>query len=71
MQRTLPDIAGQVRSRRTSLGLTQEQLASLAGCSVRFLREVEGGKASLQLDKLLDVLEAVGLELLVRVRRTS
>ena len=62
-------IAQTVRDRRKALRLTQDDLADLAGCSPRFIRALEGGKQSVRLDKVLDVLDAVGLELSA-VRRT-
>lgn len=49
--------------RREELGLRQAELADLAGCSQRFVHTVEHGKASLRLDKVLDVLEVLGLAL--------
>ena len=52
-----------VRARRQELGLRQTEVAELAGCSQRFLHTVEQGKASLRLDKVLDVLEVLGLGL--------
>lgn len=55
-----------VRARRLGLGLRQEELAELAGCSTRFVHTVEAGKETVRLDKLLDVLDALGLGLVVR-----
>jgi y4mF family transcriptional regulator len=55
-----------VRARRKRLGLRQEELAELSGCSTRFVHAVEAGKESLRLDKLLDLLAALGLGLTVR-----
>ncbi len=52
-----------LRSRRKSLGLTQQELARLAGCGLAFLYELETGKPTLRLDKLLAVLDVLGLEL--------
>lgn len=63
-----PAIAALVRERRRVLRLTQEDLADLAGCSPRFVRALEAGKASVRMDKLLDVLTVLGLELTVSVR---
>lgn len=63
-----PAIAALVRERRRVLRLTQEDLADLAGCSPRFVRALEAGKASVRMDKLLDVLTVLGLELKVSVR---
>jgi HTH-type transcriptional regulator / antitoxin HipB len=52
-----------LRKRRKALGLTQEQLCELAGVGPAFLYELEQGKATVRLDKLLDVLAVLGLEL--------
>ncbi len=52
-----------VRDRRQALDLTQVELAELAQCSTRFVHTVESGKPTIRLDKLLAVLEVLGLEL--------
>ncbi|AKK04252.1 transcriptional regulator, y4mF family [Corynebacterium epidermidicanis] len=57
------EVAGPVRERRKVLRLTQSELADLAEVSERFVREVESGKSSVQLDKLQEVLAVLGLEL--------
>jgi y4mF family transcriptional regulator len=59
-------LAVAVRARRERLGLRQDELAALAGCSARFVHAVEHAKASVQLDKLLAVLEVLGFGLVVR-----
>ena len=61
-------LAGEVRSRRTALGLTQRDLADMAGVSERFIRFVEQGKPSIQLDSLVAVLDTLGLELHLTTR---
>lgn len=58
-------LAEAVRRRRDELGLRQTEVADLAGCSYRFVHTVEHGKTSLRLDKVLDVLEVLGLDLAV------
>lgn len=58
-------LAVAVRRRRNELGLRQAELADLAGCSQRFVHTVEQGKPTLRLDKVLDLLEVLGLALLV------
>lgn len=60
------DLAATVRRRRRDLGLGQEELADLAACSERFVQSLEAGKASVRLDKVLDVLHVLGLHLVVR-----
>ena len=56
-------IGSTVRSRRKELGLRQGDLADLAGVSERFVYGLEHGKETLQLDKVLAVLAALGLHL--------
>ncbi|WP_115786853.1 helix-turn-helix transcriptional regulator [Arthrobacter silvisoli] len=52
-----------VRSRRAALSLSQADVAGLAGVSERFVRFVEQGKTTVQLEQLLAVLGTLGLEL--------
>lgn len=52
-----------VKKRRKELGLTQVELADKAGVGLRFIRELEQGKASLQMDKVNQVLILFGYEL--------
>jgi y4mF family transcriptional regulator len=65
---TIQDIGQIVRDARKSMGLRQEALAAAAGVGVRFLVELERGKPSVRLDKMLAVLDALGLELEVKPR---
>jgi len=58
-------LAAAARRRRAELDLRQAEVADLAGCSARFLHTLEHGKPSLRLDKVLDVLEVLGLGLAV------
>lgn len=62
-RRRMAALAKTVRKRRKDLGLRQAELAALAGCSERFVHTVENGKATLRLDKVLDILEVLGLDL--------
>jgi len=61
-------LGAKVEERRRVLQLRQEELAELADVSVRFVRSLEHGKSSVRLDKVLDVLDVLGLDLDVRVR---
>jgi len=49
-----------IKERRRSLGLTQKDLADRAGVGLRFIRELEQGKATLRLDKVNQVLALFG-----------
>lgn len=55
-----------VRKTRKEQGLTQLDLAGLAGLSNRFVIDLERGKETLQIKKVLDVLGLLGLELSAR-----
>lgn len=60
---TLGDI---VRERRRLLALRQLELAGLGNTGNRFIVELEQGKPTVQLQKVLDVLDLLGLEVVVR-----
>lgn len=53
----------QVRQARKQLGLTQPQLALAAGVGTRFLVDLEAGKATVRLEQVLRVINALGGEL--------
>ena len=55
--------ADAVRLRRRQLGIGQGELADLAGVSERFVYALEHGKPSVQLNKVIAVLSALGLHL--------
>lgn len=54
-----------VRTAREGLGWSQPRAAARAGVGLRFLRELETGKATVRLDKVLAVTRAHGLQLVV------
>ena len=49
-----------LRSARKQLGLTQPQLALVAGVGVRFIVDLEGGKSTVRLDSVMRVIDALG-----------
>lgn len=55
-----------MRDYRTMQHLTQADLLSLANTSNRFIVDLENGKPTVQLQKVLDVLDTLGLELLLQ-----
>jgi len=56
-------LAALARERRRALGLTQRELADLAGVSERSIQALEAGKLSMRADILLKTLDALGLTL--------
>jgi len=57
-----------VRAKRRQIGLTQVELSALAGVGIRFLSELENGKATAELGKVLQVLSRLGLVVSIRPR---
>ena len=55
-----------VREERKATGLLQTELAAVSGVGVRFLIELEAGKPTAQIGKVIDVLNALGCSLVVR-----
>ena len=52
-----------VKSKRKELGFSQEGLSDKVGVGLRFIRELERDKATLQMDKVNQVLMLFGYEL--------
>jgi len=63
------DLPPLIREKRKKDGLTQAEAASLCGVGVRFLSDLENGKETLQISKVLKVLEGLGLVVEVRERK--
>lgn len=63
---TAEEIGTAVRRARLAQGLRQDQLAAAAGVGLRFLIELERGKPTVRLDKVLAVLNALGCRLELR-----
>ena len=56
-----------VRQRRKQLGITQQELAELAECGALFVLQLEHGKPTVRLDKLLAVLNVLNLQLRLEI----
>ncbi|NQV77988.1 MAG: helix-turn-helix transcriptional regulator [Lutibacter sp.] len=56
----MTEIASFIKYHRKRLHLTQEELANKAGVGIRFVRELEQGKETVQLDKVNQVLSLFG-----------
>lgn len=54
-----------IQNRREAVGLTQAELAGYANVGRRFLLEVEAGKPTAQIGKVMSVLTALGLRVQV------
>jgi y4mF family transcriptional regulator len=54
-----------VREERKAQGLRQQELAAASGVGVRFIVDLEAGKPTLQLGKVIHVLTTLGCDLSV------
>jgi len=52
-----------LKEKRKLLKLTQQDVADKAGVGIRFIRELEQGKETLQMDKVNQVLQLFGFKL--------
>ena len=59
------EIGALVRLARQRLAMNQTDAAACCGVGRRFLVDLEGGKENVQLDKVLQVLDALGIELTI------
>ena len=55
------EIGNAIRQRRQEMKLTQAEAAALCNVGIRFLSELENGKTTLHLGKVMQVLRAFGL----------
>ena len=62
------DIGSSVRMKRVELGMTQSQLADITGNGTRFISDLENGKPTMQISKVLDTLHVLGFDVIISVR---
>jgi HTH-type transcriptional regulator / antitoxin HipB len=69
---TNPFVLGRlIRDERKRQGLTQMMLAGLAGVGPRLIIEIEKGKESAEIGKVLHVMATLGIDLVAKPRETS
>lgn len=63
MAYTAQEIGKLVRENRKRMGVTQKDLALTSGTGLRFIIELEKGKETCQIGKVLTVLQTLGIKL--------
>ena len=58
---TTADIGKLIRNTRKTLGVTQKELALTSGTGLRFIIELEKGKETIEMGKVLTVLNTLGI----------
>jgi len=67
MKHTPQSIGEIVKKTRKQLGATQKDLALTSGTGLRFISELEQGKHTCQLGKVLTVLHTLGINLILNM----
>ena len=62
------DLGELVRTHRKAQSATQAEFASLCGVGVRFISDLENGKPTIQLEKVLHVVRCLGLDVAIHPR---
>ena len=57
-----------IRSRRKELKYTQGYISEITGLSVSFLSDLENGKPTAEIGKTIEVINLLGLDILVEAR---
>ena len=68
---TSAELGELVKDARRAQGLLQTDLAGLSGTGNRFVGDLARGKPTLQLQKVLDMLDLLGLEVRVGPKRVG
>ncbi len=66
--RNTADLGRQIRMRRKKLGYTQAFIAEYTGLSASFISQVENGKDTAEILKVMKLLNILGMDLLVEER---
>ncbi len=61
-KKALAKLGAAIRKRRKKLSMTQCELSVLARVSVNLLCQVENGKTTTQIGKLLDIISTLGMQ---------
>lgn len=62
------DIGLAIKKRRKALGYTQADISNYTGLSISFIADVEHGKVTVELGKVLKLVNILGFDCLLQVR---
>lgn len=66
--RSSVELGAVIREQRKRLALKQLELAGVGNTGNRFIVDLENGKPTVQLQKVLDLMDLLGLEVVVRTK---
>lgn len=59
-----------MKSRRKTLGISQQDLAEMSGVSLATIKDIERGKGNPSLETVQKILDILGMEIKYEVRQT-
>ena len=60
---TSQELGRLIRARRKKLGYTQVEIAEFMGCSPRLIGEIERGRGTVGIQKVIDLARGLGIDL--------
>ena len=66
--KNINEIGEHIKKKRKTMKLTQKDLASLCGVGTRFISELENGKNTLEIGKVLKVIKNLGFDYCLKER---
>lgn len=65
---TMAEIGNLIREERVRQGLTQTDLAGISGVGITFISQLENGKVTVEMGRVLNVLTMLGINLIAERR---
>ena len=65
----MSNLAKVIKERRKKVGMTQQDLSIKSGLGLRLIREIEQGKQSMRMDKVNQLLDLFGMELVAEFKK--
>lgn len=65
---TVAEIGNLIREERVRQGLTQTDLAGISGVGITFISQLENGKTTVEMGRVLNVLTMLGIDLIAERR---
>lgn len=65
---TVAEIGNLIREERVRQGLTQADLAGISGVGITFISQLENGKTTVEMGRVLNVLTMLGIDLIAERR---
>lgn len=62
------DVGNIIRAKRKELGYTQRELAQMSGSGTRFISDIENGKSTMQVGRVIDLLHVLGFDVSITSR---